>query len=889
MSAKWQRSKRWDDEHIPSWAWPVRFVLRAFSSIPLAVVLLSLVALYAVLASVPIGLLALIPTWTIYGLTLVLAVALLAVAPVAAAWRLARSTLGLERHACFAGALVLLIALGGLSAWAWAKFVWPALHYDPATGRGLRLFASFCHEYRATTLRRLPGLEMSELEFYSWWPLRVVLLAFVVNMITATVRRIEFVFVNLGVLTVHTGIVTIALGSLYYKGLKLEGDVLLLAGEPGPDGTPTPGRPEHQFYDNTDVALWVNQPSRGPAWEQRPLSGVPRYNDYRLDAGAAETAKGTVGRGALEHDRPGRSLDLPVPSAPAPRGDQPHRVDPDVRFRVVGYASYANPERDWARAAAPDPRPGAANPVRFLDLKVKFPAEERPKTAFSFFFLPEQPAHRVADSQAFAMEYTRGMPEQRWADLTAPLPEGTIHALVVEVPAAGYKAVYPAEPGSVIDVGTTGYRIEVGELAPTPPFPIITEGYRGATSSVAIVRVTPPPTDGQAFDRWVYHRFPEISQDLLDEMTDRGMPRRRDADPAIRIAYLDASRIQVYFDERDDGTVRACVRLRGGEVRVVEGLKAGDVLEEFAPRRDADRDPKIDLVLAERWEHAEAVERPRVVPEPEREKDAVGTHAKAMLAVEVSTDGPDGAQASPTVVWLPFTRYLGVGLNTEREVKLPDGRSVTLAFGRRRHFLPGFMVQLVDFQAVKYEHRGAPRDYQSIVRVIPAGLVFEPYEHVTKLNEPLQAPYMWDDERYSWLGNSARTLTSRLNPAQFKFSQAGWDQQGWEQSQAMADRGELRRPFATFTILGVGNNPGIHIVALGGILMSVGIPWAFYVKPWILQQRKRRLQASLQAPHPPTPAPPTPTPLTPGMSESSSESRGSDGHQSDVLAGSSIR
>ena len=56
MSAKWIRSKQWDDEHIPGWAWPVRFVLRAFSSITLAVTLLGCVVVYAILASIPIGL-----------------------------------------------------------------------------------------------------------------------------------------------------------------------------------------------------------------------------------------------------------------------------------------------------------------------------------------------------------------------------------------------------------------------------------------------------------------------------------------------------------------------------------------------------------------------------------------------------------------------------------------------------------------------------------------------------------------------------------------------------------------------------------------------------------------------------------------------------------------
>jgi hypothetical protein len=57
----------------------------------------------------------------------------------------------------------------------------------------------------------------------------------------------------------------------------------------------------------------------------------------------------------------------------------------------------------------------------------------------------------------------------------------------------------------------------------------------------------------------------------------------------------------------------------------------------------------------------------------------------------------------------------------------------------------------------------------------------------------------------------------------------------------------LPRPFAQFTILGVGNNPGIHIIALGGILMVLGIPWAFYVKPALLRRRKLAIQRELMA------------------------------------------
>jgi hypothetical protein len=257
--------------------------------------------------------------------------------------------------------------------------------------------------------------------------------------------------------------------------------------------------------------------------------------------------------------------------------------------------------------------------------------------------------------------------------------------------------------------------------------------------------------------------------------------------------------------------------------------------------------PGLSLKLADRWAHAQRVERPQPVPERERRNDMVGTHQKALLAVEVSAG--DG---SKQVVWLPFTRYLGAGMGTERSVQLNDGRELLLAFGRRAHPLPGFVVQLVDFQMVAYDHRGAPRDYQSLVRVVPRHdqqgqtLSFEPYVHVTKLNAPLQAPFMWSEER-PYFENLSGLLVSRLNPRQFKFSQAGWDQEGWKQTQALADQGQMKRPVATFTILQVGNNPGIHIIALGAILMSVGIPWAFYLKPWIMKRRRAKLAAEVAA------------------------------------------
>ena len=854
MSKKWQRVKEWDAEHLTGPLAPVRWVLAALSSISLAVVLLVFVALYGALASIPIGLVALAPTWAVIAVT-ALASALAAGGLLVGLTRLSvpNSRPGIRFT------LSLLLGLTGAVAgwWAWQAIAWPALRYDPATGEGLRFFASFVDAYNGTTLRRLPGVEMTELEFYSWWPLRIVLLLFVINMMVATVRRIEFNFKNLGVLTVHTGIIVIALGSVYYQALKKEGDALLRAGVPTAQGEPTIGEPVRGFWDNTAVALWVAQRqfSGRPLWDSRRLRGVPRYNDYDLLAGTGLDASAIDGSdvlGPLARFDPHaeRTLDLPVPGAEPDETLGTTRVDPDIRFRVVGYAEYAREDESIVLPGAlREGVSGERTPIRVVELLSRVPDEngevpDPDAAAFAFTLNPDSAIGRLSEGQALAVEYTRNMPTQRVTDLLAAIPEDVPHALVIEVPgAAGAdglvpRAVVEARVGLRHRIGDTGWAVGVREIHPRPPFPIITPGYEGAQSSVAVVQITPP--EGEPYDRYVYHRFPEINQDLLGTQPD-GRPSRRDADDSIRVSFVDASKLQLYFNERgtEDGVeTDLIVRVPGGAARLISGVEVGEKIPDVVDR--------IDFRLARRIDDAVRVRHPVPIPETERDSQRVGTHAEALLGVEVSVDGTDWRE----VVWVPFLQYLGTDPAATRTVTLPDERKVTLQFGRVWHGFPGFSVQLLNFEMIAYDHRGAPRDYQSLVRVTPTSAEaqqnFDAYEHVTKLNAPLKAPYIWDESR-GLLANIALRLTNGLNPQQFKLSQAGWDREGWMQTQQMADAGQLPRPFARYTILQVGNNPGIHVIALGGILMALGIPWAFYIKPWLVRREKARLAEAFSA------------------------------------------
>ncbi len=817
MSAKWRRVQAWDREHLTGPLTPVRLVLHALSTVSLAIVLLTGVAVYAVLASVPIGLLALGVTWLVYILSLIVAAAL----PAVGFATLSRVFVK-PRTPRFAVTLLGLIGGATLGVALWSTLVWPSLHYDPAYGTGLRLFPEFVETYRNTTLRRLPAFEMTELEFYAWWPMQLMLGLFVINMVVATIRRIEFRFVNLGVLTVHTGIVTIALGSIYYQAFKQEGDTILLAGDPA--SGQVMGQAQRIFYDREDPALMVFD---GRGWRQLPLTGrLPRYNDYALSAGVTGSAKSNLGFGApieTASDQ-GRTLSIDLTTKARAVGIVPD----DVSLRVTGYATYAEPVTDWVPDAL------TSNPLRMVYLVDKQAQANQGGTGrlIGFAMLPNDPEFAAVEYIGLVgVEYHVDMPAERWAALTTQAP-GLNHVVIAEVD--GERLVIPADrPGRTF--GLAGWRLTVEQVLSEPPFPIITEGYEDATSALAIVRATSP--EGETFRRWVYHRFPVLNQDMGEATTPDGRPARSAPDERLSLSYIDQSKIQLYVNEHSDtGLVDVVYRFSNG-MDVQTGLEPGT--------RYQTPEDRIAFDFGDRWDAVRELERPDPVPPIDREGDFIGKHDRAMIAVEVSTDS-GWAQT----VWLPFARYAhdaGTHGGLQRTITLPDGRPISLMFGRQWFGLPGFQLRLIDFEMIAYDHRGAPRDYQSLVRVEPAAdrpALDEPYDHITKLNAPLKAPFLWSDSR-GFASNVAGELVSHLSPRQFKFSQAGWDRTGWEETQAQVDAGLLDRPTVRFTILGVGNNPGIHVIALGGVLMGVGTPWAFYVKPWLVKRKKKRIQAEL--------------------------------------------
>jgi hypothetical protein len=67
-------------------------------------------------------------------------------------------------------------------------------------------------------------------------------------------------------------------------------------------------------------------------------------------------------------------------------------------------------------------------------------------------------------------------------------------------------------------------------------------------------------------------------------------------------------------------------------------------------------------------------------------------------------------------------------------------------------------------------------------------------------------------------------------PRRLSIVHASWDREGWERG---GTSGVL------FAIFGVSLVRGTELIAAGAACMTLGTPWAFYIKPWLLRRRER--------------------------------------------------
>ena len=124
----------------------------------------------------------------------------------------------------------------------------------------------------------LPGVreyfEMNELEFFNAWPLKILMLLLCLNLAVVTLNRIPLTPPRYGVWCIHSGIMTLIVGTSLYYHLKVEGKTLIPV-----------SHLVNLFYDSGERALYARV-LKGEMYGMRPLAALPRFGNYGDEWGA---------------------------------------------------------------------------------------------------------------------------------------------------------------------------------------------------------------------------------------------------------------------------------------------------------------------------------------------------------------------------------------------------------------------------------------------------------------------------------------------------------------------------------------------------------------------------------------------------------------------------
>ena len=620
--------------------------------------------------------------------------------------------------------------------------------------------------------------ETDELGFFNAWPLKLLMVVMVANLVTVTLQRIPFTVPRYGVWMVHTGIVTLIAGTGWYYSHKIEGSALLLR-----------GRSTGTYYDRWERALYFQA---GGSVTRVPLTDLPRFHSYSHELG---NGKYLIGRG------------MTGVSPVVPRGSGQAATAADLvgakslAFSVTGYWPYA-----YVRERLQD------------DASVN-------RTAFTFN-LPDagddQPRDRVLSA---AMPKFARVP---WGEADIEhreLPDAAaVDALVAKAKAlhtvtfkvGAFNNTAHVQVGDVIQLGDSGYGVRVESFDPA---------WQTIDKQIVpkLTVVVASPT--QTYRRMILSGGNKATDFKLGEPGAGPIGKRQKEllDPSLDVSYtFDGStdlmpkaglgKTIFLTTPTSPRTTVLTVEANGPPtVQTFDGDR-GDVeiasphSEEAMLMRTMGREAPHDhdKIAVHRTDHAgQVVPFVEEVPKEKRNRDEGTSGRRQVVRVRYTgLDSTDKAFEGETLV--PFSEH---PLETPWQgglVNVPNSTAVAqVTLGNNFRMLPA-VARLDKLEAFAYAGMDPAaaamiRDYRSTITLV-------------------------DRE-----GGATRTDTVFLNSPVF------YDGGKWIFFQSQFDLQSQR-----WSVLGVGNRPGVHVMVSGCILIIVGIFYAFYVKPVLIRRMKAK-------------------------------------------------
>lgn len=727
-------------------------------------------------------------------------------------------------------------------------------------------------------VRQMRFFEMTEFEWFHWWPFNLAIALLVINLVVVTVRRIPFNVVNLGVWMIHTGIVILCIASVAYFAFKVEGDspvfrrkiviespnhapvelvalpgASVIAGV-GPDAVRyevSETRPDWPILSGADagkrvysVSVSVSPASGAPGFVRQLLDGHPQYTEDILPGqGRAIKATGkalvddTLTMSLAEHEQTWfyhvNSWALYTRRA----GETAWAQRPIER--LPRYNDYLA-SRDWVWLADGEPAP----PIDPLDILV--PAAD-----------PNDP---IADADVRVTGFLRyAVPEQRWISGGGEInPIASLRLTDIQTNAsriydlAAFDMEKRSAEGGELVMRWIDNESELADIGVTTAGGL-TLRFPGAATGGGDLTVSAPadalaPRDPAQEPEWIAvegsdfaYRVREIVDELpvadgrvvsiavVDVRGPLGEITRWAADPPqLTRDFVDEGDGQHALEdpapwvEMSFTPARLAPRVTvvagptDGPARIVLGDEAGGPprVIEAAVGQVVPVDDRIGLTLVSYSPTARLEMRPLIVPVSQRDKDAGSNYS--MIRVEITRSG------RTTAAWLPFHMYTFDDVN--------------YAYGGRFRYAPT-RIRLPDGADLELIF-GRTRD------PLPAPVALEDFRliaHVGGFTGQVSSIRDWESiiRFRGETGDSAPLSVKTNNPAGydgFRFFQAMWDppEPGFTAG-------------LNFTGLGIGNRIGVGTQLAGCTLSVIGMLYAFYVKPVIKRRRQDRVWAEVEA------------------------------------------
>jgi len=715
-------------------------------------------------------------------------------------------------------------------------------------------------------VREHPWLEMTEMEWFQWWPFLVLIGLTCLVMAITTIRRIPFNRINAGVWMVHTGLITVAISCVVYFWTKIEGDVpvaraVVLIDVPGGEQASVLAMPGNGTVVRTEAGDWTFRiTSIDPQWEllsgddkgtrayavtmsvQPPadsgtgtfmrqlIVGYPQYTEDIVRSGNAHQpmarAKKVLGRALVDDtlkvtlepaavDRfylqaePALYLREVIDGKPGPWVQRPIEDLPRFNDRVADVTRvWQAPGGELASpidisVASIDP----ADPLADVDVRItdylrhaqmatrSLPVTDGPispaarmqvrigtaaPTTYELFAV--DPASNTAPPDIITFVWIDDEADLRIVpELRIEVPEDNID-IVVTVP--GLADANPAIDFEPVEGTPFKWRVR-----------FIDDSLKVAGQVRPLAQVE--LTDGErTWRRWVFEN-PSLNGDLADEPDAGGHDRLIPPDTRIRTTYRPATGSIVPFvlvAGPDESQLRFLFRMTRSpkvvDVQVDEPIAVAEGAQ-FTVTRYAQR--------------TSTETRPAITPAARRDPRMMDR--RSMLRVET----PGGPPAWLSMHQYPFdSRAMSIpGMGYfPTTIRLEDGRVIQLLYSREHRPIDG-EVTLEGFR-IKSHVGGFTGTVSSVLDWVSElrfndGAIVE-----VSVNDPKSFGGYW-------------------------FFQSQWDppdRQG-ERTGGIPSAGR------NYTVLGVGTRRGVWAMLFGAILMTLGMLYAFYVKPVL---RRRELQ-----------------------------------------------